>query len=126
MGRFSTTVMEHFQDPQNRGRLECAGHFGVVGTPGRGMFFIMALNIENDIVLDARFDCNGCGASVASGSVLTSMIRGRSVAECQGLVSDDLLTKLDGLPVDKRHCAANAITALQRAITGQVDGEGNT
>lgn len=91
MGRFSETVMEHFQDPVHRGQVGELDHIGIVGTPGQGPYFIVSLNLDQGIVSDARFECHGCGASVASGSVLTTMILDQSIETCRHLTLEDLL-----------------------------------
>lgn len=121
MGRFSEKVMEHFQDPANRGGVGKLEHFGSIGVPGAGPYFVLSLSIDQGTILDARFDCHGCGASVASGSMLTTMIRGLTVQACEQLSVADLLQALDGLPPDKHHCAAHAVQALNSALESALD-----
>lgn len=116
MSRFSETVMEHFSDPQNRGTLEDPDLIGAFGVAGQGPFFTLQLKLCDRRIEQARFECNACGATVASGSVLTELVLGKTLNECRCLTTDDLLQALDGLPADKRYCAQIAIKALQQAI----------
>ena len=80
MPRFSDTVMAHFEAPSNRGRLEQPDGVGLVGTPGAGPFFLLGLSVAGGRVTAARFECHGCGAFVACGSVLTELVVGRDVS----------------------------------------------
>ena len=116
MSRFSSTVMDHFQDPSNRGKLECPNGVGVVGNPGAGPFFMLGIRVVDGRVAAARFECHGCGALVACGSVLTELIIGNDLASCEKITEQKLLEALDGMPPDKRHWIDTAIQALRLAI----------
>ena len=113
MPRFSDTVMAHFEAPSNRGRLEQPDGVGLVGTPGAGPFFLLGLNVASGRVTAARFECHGCGAFVACGSVLTELVIGRDVASCKAITQLELVEALDGLPPDKQHCLDTALHALR-------------
>lgn len=112
----SADFMEHVQDPRNRGTLPEASRAGVVGVPGRGPYFTLYLKLNDGCIEAARFQCHGCGATVACGSLLTEMIIGISLERAEKLTAGDLEIHLHGLPVHKRHCAATAIAALKQAL----------
>lgn len=116
MSRFSATATEHALAPSNRGRLEGPDRVGLVGVPGQGAFFLLQLKLSGQTVADARFESHGCGATVASGSMLTEWIVGKTLDECRGLTTDRLIELLEGLPPDKVHCAGQAIEALRQAV----------
>lgn len=118
--RFSATLMEHFLQPRNRGRLEDASGIGVSGTPGAGPFFLIRVLISDNRVADARFDSHNCGVTVACGSVLTSLVKGLSVDEARELTPEVLEAALDGVPVDKKHVPILAINTLLQAIVEAV------
>ena len=116
MGGFAETLMEHFNSPRNQGPMPDPDLIGHVGTPGRGPFFILYLRVHNNVVTGARFQCHGCGSTIASGSVLTELIAGRSVQDCLKLTVEDLINALDGIPAHKRHSPYLAIAAMGNAI----------
>jgi nitrogen fixation NifU-like protein len=116
MSRFSSTVMDHFQAPCNRGRLEHASGMGAVGIPGSGPFFMLGIQVVDDRVTAARFECHGCGALVACGSVLTELVIGKDLKSCEEITAIMLTDALDGMPPDKRHCIDTAIQALHKAL----------
>lgn len=116
MPRYSETVMDHFQDPRNWGKLDNAERVGVAGIPGRGRYLVMHLRLDEGQISEARFQCHGCGATIASGSVLTEHIVGRSLDQCRELEAADIIELLDGLPPDKQHAAGFALLALKEAL----------
>ena len=118
MPRFSDTVMAHFEAPSNRGRLEHPDGVGLVGTPGAGAFFLLGLHVAGGRVTAARFECHGCGAFVACGSVLTELVIGRDVASCKAITQLELVEALDGLTPDKQHCLDTALHALPPSSGG--------
>ena len=79
----------------------------------------MHLKVEEDRISAARFQCHNCGATIATGSMLTELILGRTVAECRELTSAELIEALDGLPPHKRDCAGLAVRALQHALSDE-------
>jgi NifU-like protein involved in Fe-S cluster formation len=111
--------MDHFVSPRNAGLLDAPDAIGQVGTPGRGPFFVMALNIEKEMVLKAKFQTHGCGASIAAGSVLTQMVCGRTVSECLALTAEDVIAALEGVPPNKLHGPTLAVLALREALRGR-------
>ncbi len=116
MSRFSDTVMDHYQDPRNRGLLEAPDRVGVAGVPGQGRFVMLQFALKDGRVAVARFQCHGCGATIASASMLTELIQGKTLDECRSLTVEHLLQALDGLPPDKQHIAGFAMAALRQAL----------
>lgn len=116
MGYYSDVLMEHFQSPHNNGPMDAPDAVGLVGVPGQGPFLLLALRLRNGRVAEARYQTNGCGATIASGSVLTEMILGRAVEECLALTTERLTDALGGVPPDKAHCPAMAVAALNNAL----------
>ncbi|HWL09956.1 MAG TPA: iron-sulfur cluster assembly scaffold protein [Planctomicrobium sp.] len=124
MPRFSEVLMEHFQEPYNRGILPMATHVGVVGTPGRGPFFVLHLRVAGQHIETARFECNACGVTIACGSLLTQWLPGRRFQECTEFSIQQLAELASGIPPDKQHCAEIAVRALQQALSGSVSPDG--
>ena len=116
MGKYSETLTEHVMAPRNGGSIENPDLTGHAGSPGRGAFMILYLKIEDDRIAAAKYHTVGCGPTIASGSMLTEMIRGKSIAECRELTVENLIEALDGVPPDKLHCPALAIGALKDAL----------
>jgi nitrogen fixation NifU-like protein len=117
MGKYSETLTEHVMAPRNAGVMENPDVTGIAGVPGRGAFMIIYLRIEEERITAARYHTVGCGPTIASGSMLTEMIAGRSIAECRDLTVEHLIEALDGMPPDKIHCQALAIGALKDALS---------
>jgi nitrogen fixation NifU-like protein len=116
MGRYSETLMEHFNSPRNGGVLEHPDRVGIVGVPGQGPFFVLYLKLDGDRVREARYRTYGCGPTIAAGSVLTELIAGRTIEECRGLTTEDVIAALDGVPPEKLHCPTMAVAALHKAV----------
>jgi len=116
MSYFSETVLEHSESPRNWGKLEDPDMVGVSGVPGRGRYLVVYADVTENRITEARFQCHGCGAMIASGSVLTELIIGQSLKVCRSLTEEELLTALDGLPSHKSHSSGFAIRALQQAL----------
>ena len=116
MARFSETVIDRFQSPRNLGRLDSPDCVGLAGAPGQSGYLVLHLMVKDDRISAARFQCHNCGATIATGSMLTELILGRTLEECRQLTSAEFTEALDGLPPDKRHCAGLAIHALHQAL----------
>jgi nitrogen fixation NifU-like protein len=123
MSGLSNILMEHFATPRNQGPMEDPDLIGLVGTPGNGPFLLLCVRLKDSCVVEAKFQTYGCGASIAAGSVLTEMIRGRSVKECLALTTEELTAALGGVPPNKLHCPALAIGALKNALREFEAGE---
>ena len=116
MQPYSVTIMEHFQNPQNRGSLLRAAGTGVAGVPGAGPFMVIQVSLINAVVSRAAFQCHNCGVAVAAGSVLTQWIQGKTVEECSEIDANGIIRLLDGVPIHKHHIPEFAIRALRSAI----------
>jgi nitrogen fixation protein NifU and related proteins len=116
MSRYSETLMEHFSSPRNSGHLDCPDLIGHVGMPGQGPFFILYLRVRAGRIEAAKFQTYGCGSTIASGSMLTEMIAGRTVEDCRAITTERLVEALDGVPPDKLHSPTMAVAALHDAL----------
>jgi nitrogen fixation NifU-like protein len=117
VGKYSEILTEHVMAPRNSGALLSPDATGHAGTPGRGPFMVLFLKVEEGRITAAKYQTYGCGPTIASGSMLTVMIVGRTVAECRELTVEELIEALDGVPPDKLHCPALAIGALKDALS---------
>jgi NifU-like protein involved in Fe-S cluster formation len=126
MGKFSETLMDHVTSPRNSGVMELPDLTGTAGMPGNGPFMVLSLREQEGCITAAKFQTYGCGPTIASGSMLTEMIIGRTIDECRELTAEDLILALDGVPPDKLHGPALAIGALRDALrrSGQSEAGG--
>jgi nitrogen fixation protein NifU and related proteins len=113
---YSEKVMKHFTSPHNVGEMKDANAVGEVGNPKCGDIMRMYLKIEDDIIKDASFKTFGCCAAIASSSVATDLIKGKTVEEALNLKNSDVIEALDGLPPIKVHCSVLAEEAIRSAI----------
>ncbi|NLT16638.1 MAG: Fe-S cluster assembly scaffold protein NifU [Clostridiales bacterium] len=113
---YSEKVMDHFANPRNVGEIENPDGVGQVGNPTCGDIMRITLKIENNVIVDAKFKTFGCGAAVASSSMATEMIIGRTVDEALKLTNRAVMEALGGLPPVKIHCSVLAEQAVQAAI----------
>jgi nitrogen fixation NifU-like protein len=112
---FSEKTIDHFLNPRNLGQIPAPDGFGrVVGSCGDTMEIY--LRVKGDRVVKASFWTDGCGPSIASGSTVTELVKGKSVLEAQKISQQDVLDALDGLPEENLHCALLAANALQEAV----------
>lgn len=113
---YSEKVMDHFQNPRNVGELPDANGVGEVGNAKCGDIMKMYLKIENGIIEDVKFKTFGCGAAVATSSMATELIRGKSIDEALKLTNRAVVEALDGLPAVKLHCSVLAEQAVRSAL----------
>lgn len=113
---YSEKVMDHFEHPRNVGEIEDADGIGTVGNPKCGDIMKMYLKIENDIITDVKFKTFGCGAAVATSSMATELVKGKSVEEALRLTNQAVIEALDGLPPVKVHCSVLAEEAIKAAL----------
>ncbi len=114
---YSKKVMDHFTNPRNVGEIEDASGVGMVGNAKCGDIMKMYLKIdENDIITDCKFKTFGCGAAIATSSMATELIKGRSVKEALELTNSAVVEALDGLPTVKVHCSVLAEEAVKSAL----------
>jgi nitrogen fixation NifU-like protein len=116
MGRYSEILMDHFVSPRNSGTMAEPDRIGLCGQPGDGPFLLLFLRIRDGIVQEAMFKTFGCGPTIAAGSILTEMIRGRPISDCLALTPQDVADALGGVPPDKAYSPALAIGALRAAL----------
>jgi nitrogen fixation protein NifU and related proteins len=113
---YSATVLDHFHNARNVGALEAPDAVGVAGEPGHGNYLILDLQLSGDRITACGFQTFGCAPAIAAGSLLTELIKGRTVAEALALTPAQLEEALGGLPLGRRHCAALAIEALHDGL----------
>lgn len=113
---YSAKVMEHFSNPRNVGEIEDANAVGQVGNPKCGDIMKIYMKIEDNIIKDVKFRTFGCGAAVATSSMATEMVKGRTVEEALSLTNQAVAEALDGLPPVKMHCSVLAEEAIKSAI----------
>ena len=116
MALYSEKVMDHFRNPRNVGMIEDADGIGDVGNARCGDIMKIYLKIDDEIVTDVKFETFGCGSAIASSSMATEMIKGRSVAEALELTNQAVTEALDGLPSHKVHCSVLAEQAVRAAV----------
>ena len=121
---YSEKVIEHYTNPRNVGKIENASGIGEVGNPVCGDIMKMYLKIENDVITDVKFKTFGCGAAIASSSVSTEMIKGKTIDEALQLTNKDVINELGGLPPVKLHCSVLAEEAIRNAIADYFRKEG--
>ena len=114
---YSAKVMDHFTNPRNVGEIEDANGVGVVGNAKCGDIMKIYLKIdENDIITDVKFKTFGCGAAIATSSMATELIKGKSVSEALTLTNSAVVEALEGLPPVKIHCSVLAEEAIKTAV----------
>lgn len=113
---YSEKVMDHFSNPRNVGELADANGVGEVGNAKCGDIMKVYMKIENNIITDIRFKTFGCGAAVATSSIATEMVKGKSIEEALKLTNKAVVEALDGLPPAKLHCSVLAEEAIKSAL----------
>ena len=124
MALYSEKVMDHFRNPRNVGVIEDANGVGEAGNPVCGDIMKIYLKIENDTITDVKFETFGCGSAIASSSMATEMIKGKSVNEALQLSNKAVTEALDGLPAHKLHCSVLAEEAIKKALKDYYDRHG--
>ena len=124
MALYTDTVMDHFMHPRNVGEIADADGVGEVGNAKCGDIMKIYLKIENDIIEDVKFETFGCGSAIASSSMATEMIKGKSIHEALELTNKAVAEALDGLPAHKMHCSVLAEEAIKNALKDYFDKNG--
>lgn len=113
---YTEKVMDHFTNPRNVGEIENADGIGEVGNAKCGDIMRIYLRIENDVITDVKFKTFGCGSAIASSSVSTEMVKGKTIDEALALTNKQVVDELGGLPMVKLHCSVLAEQAIKAAI----------
>mgnify|MGYP004495832197 FL=1 len=113
---YSEKVMDHFANPRNVGEIENANAVGEVGNAVCGDIMKIYMDIEDNIIKDVKFKTFGCGAAIATSSMATEMVKGKTVDEALELTNKAVMDALDGLPPEKIHCSVLAEQAIQAAL----------
>jgi len=113
---YSAKVMDHFQNPRNVGEIENPDGVGHVGNPVCGDIMELYIKVEDNHIVDAKFKTFGCGAAIATSSMITELVKGKSLEEAEKISKRTVAEALDGLPPNKMHCSNLAADALQKAI----------
>ena len=116
MERYSEKVMEHFRNPRNVGEMKNPDGIGHVGNPVCGDIMEMYIKVENNIIVDAKFKTFGCGAAIATSSMVTELVKGKTIDEALKISNKAVIEALGGLPHVKVHCSVLAEGALKSAI----------
>ena len=124
MALYSEKVMDHFRNPRNVGVIENADGIGEVGNAKCGDIMKIYLKIENDTIVDVKFETFGCGSAIASSSMATELIKGKPVPEALALTNKAVVEALDGLPAHKLHCSVLAEEAIKAALKDYYDRNG--
>ena len=125
MALYSEKVMEHFRNPRNVGQIEDADGVGEVGNAKCGDIMRMYIKVdENQVITDVKFNTFGCGSAIATSSMATELIKGKTVREALELSNKAVVEALDGLPVHKLHCSVLAEQAVRAAVKDYYDRHG--
>ena len=114
--QYSEKVMDHFLNPRNVGEIENANGIGEVGNAKCGDIMKIYLDVEDEIIKDVKFQTFGCGSAIASSSMATELIKGKSIHEALALTNKAVAEALDGLPPVKMHCSVLAEQAIKAAL----------
>ena len=124
MALYTETVMDHFMNPRNVGEIENADGVGEVGNAKCGDILKMYLKIDNDVITDVKFETFGCGSAIASSSMATEMVKGKTVEEALAITNKQVVDALGGLPAHKLHCSVLAEESIKSAIKDYYDKNG--
>ena len=113
---YSEKVMDHFMNPRNVGKIDDADGVGEVGNAKCGDIMKIYIKVDNNIITDVKFNTFGCGSAIASSSMATEMIKGKSLDDALELTNKAVAEALDGLPAHKMHCSVLAEEAMKAAI----------
>ncbi len=121
---YSEKVMDHFTNPRNVGEIADANGIGEIGNAKCGDIMKMYIRVENGIIADVKFKTFGCGSAIATSSIATEMIMGKSIEEALKLSNKAVVEALDGLPSHKIHCSVLAEQAIKAAIADYYQRQG--
>ena len=121
---YSEKVMDHFRNPRNLGKMDDADGIGEVGNAKCGDIMKMYIKVKDGIIEDVKFNTFGCGSAIASSSMATEMIKGKSIDDALELSNKAVVEALDGLPTHKIHCSVLAEEAVKAAVKDYYDKKG--
>ena len=121
---YSEKVMDHFSNPRNVGEIADASGSGTVGNAKCGDIMKMDIKVENGVIVDVKFKTFGCGAAIATSSMATEMVKGKTIDEALTLTNKAVAEALDGLPAHKMHCSVLAEEAIKNALKDYFDRNG--
>ena len=124
MALYTDTVMDHFMHPRNVGEIANPSGVGEVGNAKCGDIMKMYLDIENNVIKDVKFETFGCGSAIASSSMATEMIKGKTVEDALAISNKDVVDALGGLPAHKLHCCVLAEEAIKSAVKDYYERHG--
>jgi len=116
MSMYSEKVMEHFRNPRNVGEMDDANGIGEVGNASCGDIMKIYLKVKDEVIEDVKFQTFGCGSAIATSSMVTEMVMGKTLSEAEDVSNTAVAEALDGLPPMKMHCSNLAADALHAAI----------
>ncbi len=121
---YSEKVMDHFSNPRNVGEIEDANAIGEVGNKKCGDIMKIYMKIENEVIVDVKFKTFGCGAAVATSSIATELVKGKTIQEALAITNNAVVEALEGLPPVKIHCSVLAEEAIKSAISDYYKRQG--
>ena len=124
MALYSDKVMDHFRNPRNVGIIDDADGVGEVGNPVCGDIMKIYLKIADNTITDVKFETFGCGSAIASSSIATELIKGKSLTDALALTNKAVTEALDGLPAHILHCSVLAEEAIKKAVKDYYDKNG--
>ena len=124
MALYTDTVMDHFKNPRNVGEIPDADGVGEVGNAKCGDIMQMYLKIKDNVIEDVKFETFGCGSAIASSSMATEMIKGKTLEQALAVTNREVVEALDGLPAHKLHCSVLAEEAIKSAVKDYYDRNG--
>ncbi|MBN2644828.1 MAG: iron-sulfur cluster assembly scaffold protein [Desulfuromonadaceae bacterium] len=114
---YTDKVMDHFSNPRNVGQIENPNVVVKVGDPGCGDAILIFLKIDSGVIVDIKYKVYGCGAAIATTSMASTMVKGRTLEEALEITDESVAAALGGLPETKQHCSNLAATAIRAAVT---------
>jgi nitrogen fixation NifU-like protein len=118
---YSEKVMDHFRNPRNIGKLENPDGVGKMGSPECGDVMCVYIKVENNVIIDCKFETFGCAAAIASSSMLTELVKGKTIEEALKISNKEVVKELGGLPSKKVHCSLLAENGIKAAISNYLD-----
>ncbi|MCM8756869.1 MAG: Fe-S cluster assembly scaffold protein NifU [Candidatus Omnitrophica bacterium] len=113
---YTEKVMEHFRNPRNMGKMDNPDGVGRVGNPVCGDVMQISIKVKDNRIVDIKFETFGCGAAIATSSVVTEMAKGKTLEEAEKITNQEVVERLGGLPPVKKHCSVLAEEGLKAAI----------